>query len=139
MLQMNNHARPFSKSTNAQHASMILSADASSVAEGRRFVRNQLSEWGLGAIRDAVVLVASELITNVLLHTDSTPTVYLTSDGNHLRLGIADGSSYIPRLRSYANESTTGRGMVLVESMTTSWCVEPHPEGKVVWCDFDVD
>lgn len=118
-------------------ARLVLSAEPSSVAEGRQFVREVLNEWGMVSFREAVVLVASELITNALLHTDSPPTIELLLTRSGLRLQIEDESGMQPRRRSYAVDATTGRGMLLVESMTARWGTEPVPGGKVVWCEFD--
>lgn len=135
MLQMNDNAQGEYGTSN--RARLSLAAAPSSVAEGRHFVREVLDGWNLVALREAVVLVASELITNTLLHTDSPPTVQLMIVQGGLRLEIEDESGAHPRKRSYASDATTGRGMLLVESMTSRWGTEPVPGGKVVWCEFD--
>jgi hypothetical protein len=118
-------------------ARVVLSAEPTSVAQGRQFVRDVLSEWGLVPFREAVVLVASELITNTLLHTDSPPVVTLRMTRSGLRLEIDDESGMHPRKRSYAADATTGRGMLLVESTASRWGTETRPDGKTVWCEFD--
>jgi anti-sigma regulatory factor (Ser/Thr protein kinase) len=135
MLQMNDNAHEGYKSPH--RARLSLTVEPASVAEGRQFVREVLDGWNLVALREAVVLVASELITNTLLHTDSPPTVQLMKVPGGLRLEIEDESGTHPRKRSYAADATTGRGMLLVESMSSRWGTEPVPGGKVVWCEFE--
>jgi hypothetical protein len=118
-------------------ARLTLSAEPTSVAQGRQFVRDVLGEWEMDLFREAVVLVASELITNTLLHTDSPPIVTLRLTRSGLRLEIEDESGMQPRKRTYAADATTGRGMLLVESMAARWGTETRPGGKTVWCEFD--
>jgi hypothetical protein len=135
MLQVNDNAHEsFSSSHRAR---LSLAAEPASVAQGRQFIREVLDRWNMPALGEAVVLVASELITNTLLHTDSPPVLHLTTVPGGLRLEIEDASGTHPRRRSYAADATTGRGMMLVESMTSRWGTQARPEGKVVWCEFD--
>jgi anti-sigma regulatory factor (Ser/Thr protein kinase) len=135
MLQTNENAYEGHRSSHL--ARLSLSTEPASVAEGRQFVRDVLSEWGMVSMREAVVLVASELITNTLLHTDSPPTVQLSATRSGIRLEIEDESGTHPRQRTYAVDATTGRGMMLVDSMASRWGTEARSTGKVVWCEFD--
>ena len=135
MLQMNDNAHEGYRSTH--RARLSLSAEPVSVSDGRRFVREVLRSWQLDGLREAVELVASELITNTLLHTDSPPTVNLAMLSNGVRLEVEDESGTHPRRRSYGFDATTGRGMMLVESMASRWGTETLPDGKIVWCEFD--
>lgn len=137
MLQVNDKVQ-LGNHLNTQQASLALPAEPASVAVGRMFIRTTLMGWGLEALCEEVVLVGSELITNALLHTDSPPRVSLSLiAGSHLRLEIEDESTIRPRRRPYTSDATTGRGMVLVESMVSRWGVHPRRDGKTVWCEFD--
>ena len=46
---------------------------------------------------------------------------------------VVDGSAMSPRTRRFSVESTTGRGLGLVEELSTRWGVEKRPDGKTVW------
>jgi anti-sigma regulatory factor (Ser/Thr protein kinase) len=114
-----------------------LAPEPSSVAEGRKFVRDTLRQWHLrAALIEEVELVASELITNAVLHAGSAPTVRMMLHGDHLRLEISDASTSVPQRRDYGLEAATGRGIMLVDSMATRWGAQLVEGGKVVWCEF---
>ena len=105
-----------------------------SAREARRFVRGVLHEAGREEWVDAAELAVSEVVTNVVLHAH-TPfelTVRLTED--HARVEVRDWNPALPQQRSYDDEATTGRGMALVETVTTASGVQSlGGEGKVVW------
>jgi anti-sigma regulatory factor (Ser/Thr protein kinase) len=130
-------------------AEVTLPAKATSPARARRFVGTTLAAWGLDD-GDDLVLVASELTTNALLHARTPMRVRLAEEAEGIRLSVRDGSGQQPRGRDFSVESGTGRGLLLLESLAAEWGVEPHDDGKTVWCrivlggdgafaDFDVD
>ncbi len=98
------------------------------------FVAATLDEWGRDG-GDAVLLLVSELTTNALLHARTTMTVTVTDEGaGSVLLAVADESAAVPRGRRFSAESATGRGLRLVESMSSAWGVEVDGAGKTVWC-----
>jgi anti-sigma regulatory factor (Ser/Thr protein kinase) len=128
---------------------LTLPARATSPARARRFVAATLGTWGLDG-GDAALLLVSELTTNALLHARTSMTVTLTDSGDGtVLLSVADESATVPRGRHFTTESATGRGLRLVESVSSEWGVERTPSGKTVWCrvplgasawtSFDVD
>jgi hypothetical protein len=38
-------------------------------------------------------------------------------------------------LQRYDSDAVTGRGLALVDQLSTSWGVEPTSAGKLVWCE----
>src|SRR3954447_26967827 len=68
---------------NSDAPSVTLAPTARSCTEGRRFVTQTLIEWGLLGLLDAAALLASEVITNAVLHarTVVTLTVVRTDPG----------------------------------------------------------
>ena len=129
---------------------LTLPPSAASASRARRFVATTLSSWGLEDCDD-VVLLASELVTNALLHARTEMTVRVEDEGdNVIRLAVTDGSPQAPRGRQFSLESGTGRGLHLLDSMADEWGVETVAGGKTVWCrvrlgamaafgDFDLD
>lgn len=81
----------------------------------------------------------TELVTNAVLHAGTDVRVALRRDEDTLRVEVADGSAAAPARRRYADDAQTGRGLLLLDALATSWGVDPLPagEGKVVW--FEVD
>lgn len=110
-----------------------------SVPSARRFLRAALISLGAeGACDDAETLVA-ELATNVVLHARTEFSVDVARNGDAVRVLVRDLSPVLPRKRDYGLDATTGRGMRLVESLSTDWGVERVGGGKAVWFDLPVD
>lgn len=113
-----------------------LAADPASAALARRFVRDALAALDRGELAWAAQQVVSELATNALLHARTTMelAVEVTADG--VRLEVLDGSAVVPSVRRYGGESTTGRGLRMVEELASSWGVDRLDGGKVVWVEM---
>lgn len=81
---------------------------------------------------DDLVLLASELATNVVVHAQTPFTVrVLPSDGT-VRLEVSDGSSILPAVQDLA---TFKFGLRIVESMSDRWGIESDESGKTVWVE----
>jgi anti-sigma regulatory factor (Ser/Thr protein kinase) len=117
-------------------ASRTLSPTPAEVAGARRFVQQTLGTWGLDALTWTAEQLVSELATNCILHARTAYTIELSRDGEVVRVSVSDGSPAIPRPRRYDNESTTGRGLRLVESLASRWGVDPADRGKSVWFEL---
>jgi anti-sigma regulatory factor (Ser/Thr protein kinase) len=89
------------------------------------------------SIADSVTLTASELVTNVVLHTDSGGLMQAWDPKPDipLRLEVEDHDPTIPTTRD--NPITGGRGLTIVDNVADAWGVEPTPDGKVVWAEFN--
>lgn len=130
---------------------VVLPAAASSAGQGRRFVVVTLERWGISACADLVVLLVSELVANVALHARSEAVVSLVLSGGTLRVQVCDHSPQLPVRRHYGLASSTGRGLLMLETLAAEWGVEPNADGKCVWfvvqttpaaaglADFDMD
>jgi anti-sigma regulatory factor (Ser/Thr protein kinase) len=114
-----------------------LPPETASVAAARRHVESVLTTWGMDAVAWTCVQLISELATNAVIHARSPFVVELTRSGDVIRVCVRDGSPVQPGIRRYADTSTTGRGLRLVESMSTSWGVEPAGRGKTIWFELD--
>lgn len=115
--------------------SLELPPDRKAAARARRFVTATLRDWGLdGSVADAELLV-SELVTNVVLHTATPATVDIARNDGHVRIGVSDLSPDAPRVRPLDTTAVTGRGMLLVDKVATTWGVEIRAGGKCVWVE----
>jgi len=108
-------------------------ADPRSAGHARRFAAAALDGWDLAVLRESVVLLVSELVSNAVLHADTPVAVRLVESGPRLRVEVSDGSPASPRMRHFSLDSATGRGLQLVDSLASDWGVEPRDEGKRVW------
>lgn len=113
-----------------------LAADLSSAAEARSFVSRILELWGISD-RDAVVLMTSELVTNAVVHARTPLSLSLRSRDGCIRVAVTDDDSRpVHRRRGEATDED-GRGLLLVEAISSAWGVEPLlGGGKVVWCEL---
>ena len=86
---------------------------------------------------DVIVLLTSEVVTNAVLHarTEAQLTVLVTTAA--VRVEVADGEPRRPVPRVAAVDDTSGRGMQLVDALSSRWGVDPTADGKLVW--FEVD
>lgn len=92
---------------------------------------------------DDILLVASELCTNAVLHTRSgrqggTFSVEVTAiGGESLMLAVADeGASTGPRLLAPAPTDTHFRGLQVVKGLSREYGIDGDAGGRTVWALF---
>jgi DNA-binding NarL/FixJ family response regulator len=84
-----------------------------------------------------VELLATELVTNSIVHAASAPRVEVELRGNRVRVAVHDDDPTMPHQRDPDRDRPGGRGMLLLDQLATRWGAEPTGDGKVVW--FEVD
>lgn len=116
------------------------SAGPSSPSLARSFVRHVLAEWDLGDLEDVLLLLTSELATNVVLHARSEYDVVLDRGDRHVRLTVLDDSPAGPVRRRSGLRSATGRGLALVDTLAEDWGRTEerllNGRAKGIWCDI---
>jgi anti-sigma regulatory factor (Ser/Thr protein kinase) len=120
-----------------------LEGSPASVGEARRFVRRTLQSWHLEAAVDATMLLTSELATNAVLHARSGFAVLVAQHGDQVRVEVLDSSPVPPRRRHNSPTAATGRGVGLVETLSTAWGVTPKDQlegfAKGVWFTVPIE
>ncbi|WNI14142.1 ATP-binding SpoIIE family protein phosphatase [Actinacidiphila sp. ITFR-21] len=110
---------------------------AEGVAEARTELRSLLHDWARPDQVDTAVLLSSELLGNVLMHTDQPAALVATVTGKPgrrtLRVEVADSGDGLPHQRAPGEMASSGRGLVLLDILSDQWGVRPKPEGKTVW------
>lgn len=110
-----------------------------SPADARGFVDRQLREHGLGQLGDDVQLVASELVTNALVHAGTVAGLELELLENSIVVRVWDGSKVRPFVVAAPDLDTGGRGMRIVDALAMEWGVTAGPDGgKCVWASFNI-
>ncbi|WP_455359659.1 SpoIIE family protein phosphatase [Streptomyces sp. SYSU K21746] len=130
---------PQSGSRLQQH---VAQNDPEALTSARHMIRAAVRAWGPKERAYEVELVADELITNTLLHTDGPAIVtirVLTGPDRRLRVDVEDRSSVLPRRRDAGESGVSGRGLMLVDRVADVWGVESRGSGKCVWCEFIMD
>jgi CheY-like chemotaxis protein len=108
-----------------------------SAALARRFVSETLGTWHLEPLLDAALLVTSELAANAVTHAGSAFRVQLSVRSTTLRIDVVDYGSGAPEPQALSLSEEHGRGLHLIDAMTTAWGIEDAPTaGKVVWAEL---
>jgi anti-anti-sigma factor len=133
-------------------AELPLGSSLTAPAAARRFVRDTYRRWRLHAVEnskdprarlgeedlvDRAMLVASELVTNAVVHARGPLRLRLELVVGRLHLAVADQSPRLLGLAANPGDPGTegGRGLLVVDQLASSWGVRHRPEGgKEIWC-----
>ena len=110
-----------------------LERDLRSSAAARRFVEEALRRWDCDGLLDTVNLLVSELVTNSVLHAGSAPDIGVMLKPHAIRIEVSDEGGMLPDVRQVSTDATSGRGLALVEALSSAWGVEDVRGGKTVW------
>ncbi|WP_107397801.1 ATP-binding protein [Streptomyces acidiscabies] len=115
------------------------------------FVRHTLARWNIPEQIDNAALIMSELVTNAvkasgITDPDPKPWQIKAEHVIGIQLQVIQGSAYVevwdqtpePPVRQNPDlDVTSGRGLLLVESLAKRWNVyHPVVGGKVVWAEL---
>ena len=114
------------------------SKDPMAAAKARELLRGALRDWELWKILDDAALVVTELVTNAVTHGGSTFRLQLSRTSGAFRIEVVDDGSGTPEPQPQDIEAEGGRGIMLVDAMSSSWGVETVPHGKVVWAEIPI-
>ena len=99
-------------------------------------------EWGLPALAEKIELIVSELVTNSVRAaecsrgSDLTVAVvrlWLSSDLHYVLIRVWDGNMQMPVRQDAELDEESGRGLMLVEHLSSEWGAYRKTDGKVVW------
>lgn len=109
--------------------------DVRSARLARRFVEQFVAERTLDSAGEILCLIASELVTNAILHGAEPVELTLRCQGGEVTIEVADGDPRIENVQVRAVDQTDhgGRGLRVVESLADRWGTRPLQSGKTVW------
>jgi anti-sigma regulatory factor (Ser/Thr protein kinase) len=108
----------------------------------RSFIRSALNDWGLVPMEEDACLLATELVTNGLVHGGGPLSIAVSLHDDRLHIAVGDSQPRRTPHRQHRGWSAEGgRGLALVEAISETWGVSPTRwhRGKVVWCALAVD
>lgn len=114
-------------------ASIRLPGGRASNVLARQFVSTQLGAWNLRDPAGDAFILASELVSNAVLHGGGAVAIRLARTGAGLRIEVTDRSPQPPKQRSPGVDG--GFGLGLVEGLSARWGVVTGRTGKVVWLE----
>ena len=82
-------------------------------------------------------LLATELVTNVVVHVGSPSELRIDSRPAVVRVEVRDHGAGVPAVDTPTVDGVRGRGLVIVDGMADAWGVDPIPDdGKTVWFEL---
>ena len=86
--------------------------------------------------RETALLLASELVTNAILHARTPVQVGLVLDDDQVLLCVSDrlADSAVLTPRAHSDDQSAGRGLALVADLAECWGTTAYTGGKTVWC-----
>lgn len=116
-------------------------ADTDAPRQARWWLAGLLREHGLEHELHDVMVMVSELTTNAVKHAVGSFEVVaaLTDDGERLRIEVHDADPTVPQVHWVPAGATSGRGLLIVETLSDAWGVTAKEGGgKSVWFEVRV-
>jgi hypothetical protein len=111
-----------------------LATGPAAAGEARSQVRAAISAWDVPVDPGVAVLLASELVTNAIRHEPGRSVMLVISSScDQLRVDVFDTSRLWPVLVESPVDAETGRGLMLVATLSANWGFYPTPAGKAVY------
>jgi anti-sigma regulatory factor (Ser/Thr protein kinase) len=119
----------------------LLPASPASVTLARHATRRHLTAAGVTSseILETAELLVSELTSNVVKHTGSRPTLRVVQSEDVIRIEVGDlQPSEVPVEQDLDVDAESGRGLLLVSSLATSWGYERDGAEKRTWVELAI-
>lgn len=113
-----------------------LPADPHAARTARRVLDEVCTRWRLGALREAALVIVTELVTNAVDHVGAPIELCVTVRRGVLRIEVSDHSRVLPARLNQVPHATEGNGLWLVEGLASQWGAKPTTWGKTVWADL---
>jgi len=114
--------------------------DPAAVRAARKFAVHALSGYSPDLL-EIIELLVSELAGNAVRHTNSSFDVRIGADRRRIRISVSDRGSGSPVARKLDPDAVAGRGLALVDMLSSSWGIRRNRSlsgGKAVWFVLDL-
>ena len=122
---------------------VVLTAERSTPRQARHWVMRAGADAGVGGASNQVIeLLTGELVSNAVIHGPAGEPVRVAVrvDGYVVRVAVTDRGGGVPQVRHPEPTAPSGRGMALVEALSTVWGSARLPDGgTTVWFEVDTD
>jgi anti-sigma regulatory factor (Ser/Thr protein kinase) len=121
-----------------ERVTTVLPAVPPSVGAARRFVAASMRRHhALPETIDVACLLTSELVTNALVHAHSRVELTVFVGPTGFRIEVRDTSPATAQRRDIELDELSGRGLHIVDVMSSRWGTGPSGDGKRVWFELD--
>ena len=121
----------------AMHRHITLSESDLAARQAREEVRSAVTDWQLSSCLDDALLIASELVTNAATHGVGEVSLHLRVSGSLLRIEVQDEQvDVLPETRAPGETEPGGRGLHLVEALSSNWGWEVYAQTKTIWAEI---
>jgi anti-sigma regulatory factor (Ser/Thr protein kinase) len=113
-----------------------LLAGPAAAAQARRHVGAIIQAWAVPVDAYTAALLTSELVTNAIRHASEEHEaidVVISWAAGLLRVEVHDGSRSAPARVHALPYAEAGRGLMLLDSLSTSWGYRETAQGKAVF------
>jgi anti-sigma regulatory factor (Ser/Thr protein kinase) len=111
-----------------------LTTGPTAAAKARSQVRAAIRAWDVDVDPSVAVLLTSELVTNAVRHEPGgTVMLAITCSWSQLRIDVHDTSCSLPLPVDAPADAETGRGLMLVATLSAEWGFYRTPAGKAVF------
>jgi anti-sigma regulatory factor (Ser/Thr protein kinase) len=126
--------------TDTTTTSTDLRYDPSSAAFARRHVETFVAAHHLEHLTHALATIATELVTNAVLHGAPPIGLELRRDQDSVTIEVSDGDPTVINVRALRPHSgpSGGRGLYLVAELADDWGARQSDAGKTVWATISI-
>jgi hypothetical protein len=126
----------------ATRTSLALRPNADAPGLARQYVVDTCTDWGVTRVAKLASLVASELVTNAVVHARTPLVMALRLANGTLHVSVRDNDPR-PMFRpapglTGAHDGDHGRGLLILDAMADEWGCHPTADGKVVWAAISI-
>ncbi|CAN5604240.1 hypothetical protein BH10ACT1_BH10ACT1_18970 [soil metagenome] len=87
-----------------------------------------------GPAQADLLVMASELVANVMAHTQSDLRLTISCDDDEVRIAVTDDDPGEPTMQEVGADRVGGNGLRIVDAWSRSWGIERRANhGKTVW------
>lgn len=119
---------------------LVVTAAPTAPRTARRWVMQVAAAAGIGGAANQVAeLLTGEVVANTVVHGphDAQVVVRLAVTGHTLRVEVEDSGGGHPELRRTEPTAPNGRGLAIVDALSSAWGSTNEPGRTVVW--FEVE
>lgn len=110
-----------------------LPAEPRSAGQARQAVTSALITEVPDSALDTLVLLTSELVTNVVAHARTACHLGVELFPDVVRVSVSDEDERPLDPRAAGDDAESGRGLALLDMLSSNWGVINRPSGKTVW------